>query len=185
MDLWQGVKVNYNCKNKKCSTVKKNFREIKKHCEWFIVKLIWRNFVKKHSSRWWVNTVRKLRKFALTIFGQKFRESNGLTKELIWRNIFSVRVNFSTFPQCGKTRNSLPVNFFYVKSIYVKFVSKTLIWRNFCEKKISTVCFLTVVNCVIWHFFVKMIFFRKINLLYETWFHGIFSKNFERVNPVV
>ena len=43
----------------------------------------------------------KLRKFILTHFCQKFRESNGftkeITKELIWRNIFLVRLNFSFF----------------------------------------------------------------------------------------
>ena len=40
--------------------------------------------------------------FTVTLFWQKFRESNvftnnGITKELVWRNIFSVTVNFS-FP---------------------------------------------------------------------------------------
>ena len=46
-------------------------------------------------------TVWKLQKFSLTHFWQKFRESNGftkwITKELIWRNIFLVRVNFEFF----------------------------------------------------------------------------------------
>ena len=40
-------------------------------------------------------------KFTLPLFWQKFHESNvftkEITKELIWRNIFSVRVNFSFF----------------------------------------------------------------------------------------
>ena len=47
----------------------------------------------KHSTVW------RLRNFTLTHFWQNFRESNGFTKELtkllIWRIIFSVRVNFS------------------------------------------------------------------------------------------
>ena len=49
---------------------------------------------KKLSSLWmWTcDTVWKLRKFTLTPFWQKFRESNGFTrevpKELNWRNIF-------------------------------------------------------------------------------------------------
>ena len=46
-----------------------------------------------------------LTEFSLTHFRQKFRESNGftkeITKELIWRNIFSVRrVNFSFSHTC-------------------------------------------------------------------------------------
>ena len=48
-----------------------------------------------------VHTVWKLRKFSLTLFWQKFRESNvftkEITKELISRNFFSVRENFSFF----------------------------------------------------------------------------------------
>ena len=40
-------------------------------------------------------------KLCLTLFWQKFRESNvftkQITKKLIWRNIFSVRLNFSFF----------------------------------------------------------------------------------------
>ena len=64
-------------------------------------------------------TVSKCRKFSLTLFCQKFRESNSftreVTKELISRNIFSVRENFSCFHtvlqssvlHCRKTRNSL------------------------------------------------------------------------------
>ena len=47
------------------------------------------------------NTVWKLWKFSLALFLKKFHESNGftieVTKELISRNIFSVRENFSFF----------------------------------------------------------------------------------------
>ena len=46
-------------------------------------------------------TVWKSWNFSLTLFQQKFRESNGytkqITKELIWRNIFSMRPKFSFF----------------------------------------------------------------------------------------
>ena len=48
-----------------------------------------------------LTTVWKLRKFTFTLFWQKFRESNvfakEITKEMIWRNIFLVRVNSSFF----------------------------------------------------------------------------------------
>ena len=46
-------------------------------------------------------TVPKLQRFSLTHFWQKFRERNvftkEITKELIWRNIFLARLNFSFF----------------------------------------------------------------------------------------
>ena len=46
-------------------------------------------------------TVWKMLQFSLTHFWQKIREINGftkeITKELIWRNIFLVRLNFSFF----------------------------------------------------------------------------------------
>ena len=48
-----------------------------------------------------ISTVCKILKFTLTHFWQKFRESKSVTKEvtieLISRNIFSLRVNFSFF----------------------------------------------------------------------------------------
>ena len=62
------------------------------------------------------------------------------------RNCFHVKstsgklFNFQTvqitgiYTQCGKTRNSLPCKFFLSIKFVVKFYSKTLIWRNFCEK---------------------------------------------------
>ena len=51
------------------------------------------------------------------------------------------------YAQCGKTSNSLPLTFFPSNQFIVKFLSKTLIWRNFCEKtwqqksENSTVCY--------------------------------------------
>ena len=50
------------------------------------------SFHSSHNNvlRWYVHdTVWKIREFSLTHFWRKFRESNGFTKELIWRNIFS------------------------------------------------------------------------------------------------
>ena len=71
---------------------------------YFVKPLLSRNFcqkcVRENSST--VHTVWKLQKFSLTLFSQKFRESNGftkeITKELNWRNFFSVRENFFFFP---------------------------------------------------------------------------------------
>ena len=67
-----------------------------------------------------------------------------VTKELISRNFCrkSIRVNFRGFntvfaAHYGKTRNSLPCNFFPSNQFVVKFFSKTLIWRNFCEKTVA------------------------------------------------
>ena len=39
--------------------------------------------------------------------------------------------------QCEKTRNSLPRKFFSSNWFTVKFFSKTLIWRNFCERTVA------------------------------------------------
>ena len=39
--------------------------------------------------------------------------------------------------QCGKTRNSLPHKYFTSNQLTVKFFSKTLIWRIFCEKTVA------------------------------------------------
>ena len=56
------------------------------------------------------------------IFGKNFLKvtvsKKLLNKYLIWRNIFSVRVNFRNFhsAQCGKTRNSLSPKKYFVKS---------------------------------------------------------------------
>ena len=64
-------------------------------------------------------------RFSLTHFWQKSRESNGftkeITKELIWQNIFFMRLcKLSIFShcetQCGKTRNLLSQKKYFVKS---------------------------------------------------------------------
>ena len=54
-----------------------------------------------------------------------------VTKELISQNFFSKIV----FYIAVETREiHIPCKFFFVKSIYSTFFSKTLIWRKFCEK---------------------------------------------------
>ena len=60
--------------------------------------------------------------------------------KLFSRNILH-RVYYATamlrFTQCGKTRNSLPRNFFPSNQFIAKFFSKTLISRNFYEKTVA------------------------------------------------
>ena len=68
-----------------------------------------------------------------------------MLKRWFHENFLSMIVFSSTLSnaQCGKTRNSLPCKFFPSNQFIVKFFSKTLLWRNFCEKnrgsKIPTV----------------------------------------------
>ena len=79
------------------------------------------------------HTVWKLWNFSLTLFRQKFRESNGFTKqitiELIWRNIFSVRPNFSFSHSVNQQLKNTKWKKKSVKLIYV--VLFQLISRNF------------------------------------------------------
>ena len=91
-------------------------------------------------------TLWKLRKFSLTFFWQKFRETNGftkeITKELISRNIFSVRENFRNFHTVMghyvvKREIHCHAIFFSSNQLRVKFFSKKLISRNFCEKMVA------------------------------------------------
>ena len=63
-------------------------------------------------------------KFSFTLFWQKFRESHGFTKELISRNIFSVRANFlfshtvHSTAQKNYVENIVSPENYSVKSIY-------------------------------------------------------------------
>ena len=66
-------------------------KQILKLIDYMFVHQIWK-FLFIRDKRMWNGTVRKSRKFILTLFWQKFRESNGFTRSLIWRNIFSMRV---------------------------------------------------------------------------------------------
>ena len=104
------------------------------------------------TTHWW-----KLQKFMyrtlriLTLFWQKFRETNVFTKEitkqLIWRNYFSVRVIFPqcalakkllkfvlTISQCGKTRDYLSPKKYFVKSILLCNVTFTKFLPKKCER---------------------------------------------------
>ena len=65
--------------------------------------------------------------FSLTHFLQKFRESNvftkEITKELISRNFFSVRENFSFFLNCALTHWQT----FRESNVFTKEITKELI----------------------------------------------------------
>ena len=72
----------------------------------------------------------------------KVRESNvftkEITKEMIWRNIFSVRVNFWNYhtAQCDKMKHLYTLTkktFRQMISLVISFV-KTLLSRDFCQK---------------------------------------------------
>ena len=75
------------------------------------------NFFRQNCHHKWLHqhTVWKRQKFTLTLIQQNFRESNALTKvvtiELLSRNIFSVRVNFSFF---HTVQYSISPNFYTV-----------------------------------------------------------------------
>ena len=87
------------------------------------------------SALYTVGTVWKLRKFSLTHFWQKFREINGftkeVTKELISRNIFSVR-EFLVFLHCETT---------LTKKIY----SSIHMYKTLKRVKSISIC-----NCTVW-----------------------------------
>ena len=77
-----------------------------KKCSNLISRKVWETdnsdfYTVCHDHEKYQCTMWKFRKFTLTHFWQKFRESNVFTveiaKELIWRNFFSVRVNFCYF----------------------------------------------------------------------------------------
>ena len=85
---------------------------------------------------------------------------------MIWRNIFSVREFLSfphcvlhivseIYPQCGKTRYSLPCKIFSSNQLRVKFFSKKLISRNFFEKMVAVKLYYKFQHFAykIWQFF--------------------------------
>ena len=99
-------------------------------------------------------TVWKLPRFSLTHSWQKFRESNvftkEITKELIWRNIFLVRLNLSFFHTVGCDKCEFhfrlrrewifrEINFQNYSTIRWKLFS-----RNFLLKKLSLFPFQSV-----------------------------------------
>ena len=95
--------------------------------------LITRNFC---GNMWYRNhsvTVWKLREFTLTLFWQKFRESNvfirGITKESVWRNIFSVSVveNWRIYSHRKKIRQ--------INALIISLLVKSLLSQKFCQKR--------------------------------------------------
>ena len=92
------------------------------------------------------STVWKFRKFSLTLFWQKFRESNGLTKwitkELISRNFFRwERISEISTLRAGNFGNFPPLQIFFVKLIYsITDLYEKLIWRNFCKISWGKIC---------------------------------------------
>ena len=94
----------------------------------------------------------KLRKFALTLFSQKFRVSSIFTKknkedakELISRNIF-LRERFYCFATCTLwklQKFTLTENFFVKSTIYLVFffsLGKMLLSRIFCTLQCASYC---------------------------------------------
>ena len=80
----------------------------------------------------------KLQKYSLTLFWQKFRESNVFTKELIWRNILSViweRIS----RLCGKPKNSLSLKKISWNQLFSNFFSKFVTFTKFLPKKFETI----------------------------------------------
>ena len=89
-------------------------------------------------------TVWKLPKFSLTKFLQKFRESNGftlgITKELISRNIFLVRENFSFFPHCALVALEVQNCVSFKDIACVKLGPQRFIWEDHLLSDRNTMC---------------------------------------------
>ena len=84
-------------------------------------------------------TVRKLRKFTVTLFWQKFRESNVFTKEIARVNLtkyFLVRhcVHSTVWKN---EKFTLTQNFSRQINYLVILLVKPLLSRNFCQKRVS------------------------------------------------
>ena len=83
-----------------------------------------------------VCTLWKLRKFTLTHFWQKFRESNVFTYELVSRNIFdeSESLGFPHNKKWNLKKFTLTLFWLNVRviGVFTKEISKQLIWRNIC-----------------------------------------------------
>ena len=120
-------------KNEKFTLTEKNFVK----STYLVNPLLSRNVCKNSNFR---NIHTLLYSLTLTLFWQKFRESNMVTKEitklLIWRNIFLI------LPHCGTLRYTVEIQKFtltekgFVKSTTYLVISlaKTLLSRNFMPK---------------------------------------------------
>ena len=109
-------------------------------------------------------TVRKFQKFSLTFFWQKFRESNGLTKEntkeLISRDIF-------VFPQFAvwKKKNLVSSKQISSNQLYSNFFSKNVIFTKILPKMCDTELQAGNFHTVQWFFrkhLLKSILIRSI-----------------------
>ena len=140
-----------------------------------------------------VNTVWnwKLLRFSLMHFWQKFRERNvftiEITKEMIWRNIFLVRLHFSKLHSVVISEISPHCKIFSSNWYTVK----KSIWRKFCKKswrknlQISTLFTVTLHCDYVITFFYAASFRKKFVKAenpciaqYSTkihWFHEVFA----------
>ena len=105
----------------------KIFRQINSLVISLVKTLLSRNFCQKH-------TLWKLWNSSLTLFRQKFRESNGftkqITKELIWRNFFQwERISRFSTPCVYFTKLLCYVSHFH--EIFFSFLKKTALRVNF------------------------------------------------------
>ena len=110
-----------------------------------MVHVIWRKFLFCRKSFMEIAqifdlqiTLWKLRKFTITHFWQKFRESNVFTKEPIWRK--KVRENFAVFHTHSDVlwkneKLSLEKKFRQINYLVISLV-KPLLSRNFSEKSV-------------------------------------------------
>ena len=119
---------------------------------------------KKSAKRilfaWCTRTaVWKLRKFTLTLFRQKFRESSRtkLFTRLIWK--FSVRVNFSFFYSEKFTSN------------FICFHEKTVIYMFISKNFVKLIFFLKTYNFH-WKLISRKNFKARFNFsFHDVWFH--------------
>ena len=128
------------------------------------------------------NTVCKLWKFTLTLFWKKFRESNvftnKITKWLIWRDIFSVRVNVSFFHTVSHTlwkneKFTLTEIFFRQINSLVIYLVNALLSRSFFQKSVRVNFHSFHTHCVPQKFRVINIFTNN-SYLSVNWFHKLF-----------
>ena len=121
--MWNQVSCNYITRNIITQFFVKQYSSIFKRSKYsmLIVKYFVKSICNLNAFRWFhgifvkhsLCTVWKLQKFSFTLFSQKFRgftKEIEITIELIWRNFFSVRENFSFFftVLCGNHGILLP-----------------------------------------------------------------------------
>ena len=108
-------------------------------------------FPENSSNQSCAFTVWKLRKFSLTLFWQKFRESNVFTKELklIWRNILSVI--WERISHFFNTVVKLSLEKYIVKSIWRMNVDFTeILLKRLKHSGAEKLCNFTTATVVLW-----------------------------------